>query len=86
MGGNNIDLVEIKVVVWIHTMHLLFCLLFIGFMDFENLWLFEGDMAYEQELWLVREVRPQGFNFKQLKLHNFKNLQGKDLVTILIQL
>jgi hypothetical protein len=54
-------------------------------MDLENLWLLERDMAYEQELWLAREFRPQGFNFKQLKLHNLKNLQGKNLLTIFTQ-
>jgi len=58
MGGNNIALVEIEVVIWIHNVHLLFCLLFSGFMDFESLWLLEGDMTYDQKLWLVREVRP----------------------------
>jgi hypothetical protein len=37
MGGNNIALVEIEVVVWIRDAHLLFCLLFGRFMDLESL-------------------------------------------------
>jgi hypothetical protein len=66
MGGNNIVLVEIKVAIWIQDACLLFCLLFSRFMDFESLWLLEGDMVYEQKLWLAKEFQPQGCNFKQL--------------------
>jgi hypothetical protein len=65
MGGNNIVLVEIKVAIHIHDACLLFCLLFIRFMDFESLWLLAGNMVYEKKLWLAKEFQLQGCNFKQ---------------------
>jgi len=51
-------------------------------MDFKNLWLLKGDMVYKQKLWFAKEFWPPSFNFKQLQLHNLKNLQGKNLLTV----